>query len=231
MAPFLLSIPYIETQERTVLPDSKIAVLKTPKDFLLLDCSPLTSKLAHYHAGKLIKKTFIVDGSTCNYDDPEFSLYYKLSAAHSSLTIDGNDDSVLQGRYTWLVAPENKLNAWQDNMISATLQTTSPGWEDVTWQRNITAQSEKVTIEDKVISLRKINMYFQIMLHKNVEVERCGNDLLLKNQGTVLKMTSTLPFAICGGQGFLDFHQVAQLKIVFNVSDFGGSYKIEFTKQ
>ena len=82
-------------------------------------------------------------------------------------------------------------------MISATLQTTSPGWEDVTWQRNITAQSEKVTIEDKVISLRKINMSFQIMLHKDVEVERCGNDLLLKNQGTVLKMTSTLPFAIC----------------------------------
>ena len=117
MDPFLLSIPHIETQERTVLPDSKIAVWKTPKDFLLLDCSPLTSKLAHYHAGKLSpilvvdKKKFIVDGSTCNYDDPEFSLYYKRSAAHSSLTIDGNDDSVLQGRYTWLVAPEIKCLA------------------------------------------------------------------------------------------------------------------------
>lgn len=50
---------------------------------------------------------------------------------------------MLQGRYTWLVAPEIKLNAWQDNMISATLQTTSPGCEDVTWQRNITAKVKK----------------------------------------------------------------------------------------
>jgi hypothetical protein len=43
-------------------------------------------------------------------------------------------------------------------------------------------------------------------------------------------MTSTLPFAICGGQGFLDFRQTPQLKIVFNTKAKGGTFRITLSK-
>ena len=236
MTGFLNSIPYVEVPEKTVLKNSGFAIWRTNKEYLLFDCSPLLTSLSHYHAGKLAPtlfidgKQFLVDGGTCNYDDPEFSLYYKRSCAHSSLTIDDNDDATLQGRYTWLVAPQIEISNWEDNTIRAKAKSQAPGWEDITWERSITANNNQVVIDDNVISQREINMTFQLMLHSDVKVERQGQDLLLITQDTVLKMTSPLPFTICGGQGFLNFRQTPQLKIVFNTKAWGGKFQIKLTK-
>ncbi len=236
MAPFLLSVPEVSVSERNILPHSGFAIWNTSEEFLLFDCSPLMHKLAHFHAGKLAPtlfvngKPFLVDGGTCNYDDPEFSLHYKRSAAHSSLTVDGHDDSVLQGRYTWLAAPEIKLENWQGSTISASLKSNAPGWKNIIWQRSISADDSQVVIQDTVTSPREIDMVFQLMLHHDVEVERSGKNLLLKNKDTILEMTSTLPFSICGGQGFLNFKQVAQLRLVFNAKACGGTFQIQLKK-
>ncbi len=237
MTPFLKSVPEVPFEEKTILRDSGFALWNTPENFLLFDCSPLLHKLAHFHAGKMAPtlfmggKPFLVDGGTCNYDDPEFSLYYKRSDAHSSLRINGKGDSLLQGRYTWLAAPEIQLGTWQGNTVSAQLQSTAPGWEGIRWQRSITVERDLTIIEDVVDSPTEIGMSFQFMLHHGVEVERSGKDLLLKNGDCVLRMNSTLPFAICGGLGFSNFKQQHQFRLVFNAYGCGGNFRIELHRE
>jgi hypothetical protein len=237
MTPFLLSIPESPASEKALLPASGLAIRRSGNDYLLFDCSPLMRKLCHYHGGKMSPilfvngRPFITDGGTCSYDEPEFSLYYKRSAAHSSLTIDGHDDSVLQGRYTWLAAPVIKLSAWRKNSISAVAESNAPGWENIIWQRTLTADDAGLLMEDTVTAQRKIKMTFQLMLHSDVKVIQDGEDILLKNQETVLRLRATLPVSVNQALGYRNFRQQPQLKLIFETTACGGNFKINLTRE
>ena len=230
MDSFNSTIPQIKNKEKVILPHSNLAILNNKKTFLLLDCSHLLRKLSHYHGGKLgitlfiNGKQFLIDGATCNYDAPEFSLHYKRAKAHSSLQIDGKDDSVLQGRYTWIANPTISFSNWNNNTISGTATSNAPGWEKIIWQRTITLEEKECTINDLVETNRNVNMTFQLILHKDVKIERIGKDLLLTNGDTTLKMSSTLPFEISTSLGFVDFQQTSLLKLVFSTTSAGGNF-------
>ncbi|MBO7740976.1 MAG: alginate lyase family protein [Victivallales bacterium] len=232
MTPFLRSMPQLPGPEKLRLSRSGIAVRSRGGDYLLFDCSPLLRKTCHYHAGKMGLtlfmggRPFLVDGGCCSYDDPEFSLHYKRSAAHSSLTVDGNDDALLSGRYTWPAAPEITLCDWVEDTISAALTSNAPGWDGVEWRRTVTAGETSVVICDEVNSRREIAMTFQLMLHSDVQVKQDGDGMILKNHDVVLRLTSTLPAVISDALGFRDFRQQPQLRLLFSSGAAGGTFGI-----
>ena len=100
----------------------------------------------------------------------------------------------------------------------------------IIWQRTITLEEKECTINDLVETNRNVNMTFQLILHKDVKIERIGKDLLLTNGDTTLKMSSTLPFEISTSLGFVDFQQTSLLKLVFSTTSAGGNFQIKFSQ-
>jgi len=91
-------------------------------NYLLLDCGPhgaSASAAAHAHADALSfdlaarGRTLLVDPGTYTYTgSAELRDYFRTSAAHNTLTVDGESSSVPGTAFTWRHAAHARLNRW-----------------------------------------------------------------------------------------------------------------------
>lgn len=190
MACFLQTLPDVpeatDSSER-LLRDSRLAIWSAGDCFVLLDATPRFGRFAHYHAGKLgvtlflAGKPFLVDSGCCNYDDEAFGAWFKTARAHSSLLIDGREDSVREGRYGWLHSPDCRLGEWRDGSIDSQLTSDAPGWEHVCWRRSLRVAADEVVIMDAVSAPPERDLCLIFNFHPDVEIELDGAIAVLRN--------------------------------------------------
>ena len=212
------------TGKSSLLSTAKLGIQKEKDAFLLLDCSPLLAQLSHYHGGKqgltlFLNGTHILaDSGCCNYDDTRFATHYKQPFAHSSLLLDGQGDSLLEGRYKWLLAPDCTLSAEGDVLVS-TLTSPLPNWKGVTWKR--TAQlisSEEAIVTDDVINPHSRKADFPLILHPHIRILQCNeHDAILEGKnGKRFALQSELPWTPGDGIGYLPFQCVPCRKLTIH---------------
>ena len=201
-----------KTELELLLDKSKIA-LKKDRDgnYLLFDCSPLLTRLSHFHGGKQAVtvffkgKEFLADPGCCSYDDDDFSLYFKQSSSHSSMLVDGHGDSVLQGLYTWRSAPVCRVTPWSNGIISSVMTSDAPGWEEVKWERTVEFHSGRLEITDEVISDSEHEYSFIFALGSRVECRIEGCKALLFNGGVEVEAVFEHPVEVINGKVFKNF--------------------------
>ncbi len=183
-----------ETRSEFLLPVSRMAFRRDSRHFVMLDASPSVTRYSHYHGGKnavilwFAGRPFCVDSGCCNYDDSDFAEWFKQPHAHSTLLIDGQGESVLNGRYDWRTLPEITLGQWQSGSIESQLTSPAPGWEGATWQRRLTA-TENVEILDRVTLPQERKLTFIFNLHPEVTADIKSDRILLTNYGVTVELT------------------------------------------
>ncbi|MBR4666540.1 MAG: alginate lyase family protein [Lentisphaeria bacterium] len=232
---FLAALPPAKNslENYLLLPDAGMAIYHENDDFLLYDCSPLVSKLAHYHAGKQAVTLFVhgipflTDSGCCSYDDPDFSGYYKQASAHSSLLIDGHGDGTLQGRYLWLNAAKCTLSDWKDGSVSSQLTTEADGWSGIGWERKIAIREGERTVilDDLVSSDRTVGMTFIFNLHPDVTVRKEGTAAVLEHRGQNVRIAFPGDFEVRDSMGYQDFTKIPGRQLIFRASGSGGEFR------
>lgn len=89
-------------------------------NYMLIDCGPHgTLNCGHAHADALAfevaarGRTLLVDTGTYTYTgSPELRDHFRLSAAHNTLTIDGESSSVPAGPFSWQHVAECRTRRW-----------------------------------------------------------------------------------------------------------------------
>ena len=212
---------------------SQIAVKRDGGQYFLLDASPLLDALSHYHAGKLAVtyfhggRPFLVDSGCCSYDDDAFAEWFKQPQAHSTLLIDGQGDSILEGRYHWLVAPTNELSPWNGNVLTAVMHSKVLAWKGVTWRRTATVEIAGLTLFDTVECDHEVTMEFIFNLHPDVKAEILpGNKVLLTNGSTALHAEFSAPVELLDGTGYLNYQKVPCKRLCVRITGKGGQLQL-----
>ena len=201
------------TEEQELLLENAGIALKKDREgnYLVFDCSPLLHRFGHFHGGKqavtLFFKgmAFLTDPGCCSYEDEDFSLYFKQSASHTSLLVDGHGDSFLQGLYSWLAAPVCRMTSWRDGTISSVMTSAAPGWEDVRWERRLDFRSGSLEIIDRVTSGTEHEYSFVFALGSDVECRLDGERVLLSNGGVEVEARFDGPVKAVAGKEFKHF--------------------------
>jgi hypothetical protein len=205
-----------------LMDEAKIALKKDVHgNYLLFDCSPLLSRLSHFHGGKQAVtaffkgKAFLMDPGCCSYDDEDFSEYFKQSSSHTSLLVDGRGDSVLQGLYTWLAAPVCQVTDWCDEgTILSTMTSDAPGWENVKWERKLEFKEGKLEITDTVSAAEEHELSFIFALSSEVRCSSGGREILLTNGDVRVKAVFEYPAEVIDGKEFKNFVKVPSKHLV-----------------
>ncbi|MBR2871957.1 MAG: heparinase II/III family protein [Lentisphaeria bacterium] len=214
-----------ETEEKEsvemLLDEARIAVKKDSEgNYLLFDCSPLLAKLSHYHGGKQAVsvffkgEAFLMDPGCCSYDDEDFSEYFKQSANHTSLLIGGKGDSVLQGLYTWLAAPDCKVSPWNNGVITSTMSSNAPGWEGAVWSRKVDFNSGRLELTDCVKLPREEELTFVFALRSGVECAVDGSKVLLTSGGVTVEALFPHPVEVVEGKEYKNFVKFPAKKLL-----------------
>lgn len=127
----------------------------------ILDCGPLgyLSLAAHGHADALSftlsvgGKEFLIDPGTYAYQaDKEWRDYFKGTAAHNTIRIDRENQSIVGGNFMWLRKAQSRLLAFKSNHSYDHIKTEHAGYARLS---NSVIHQREVTF-DKKANLFKI---------------------------------------------------------------------------
>lgn len=225
MSIFLATLGGGEEEElELLLEESKIALKKDRMgNYLLFDCSPLLHRLSHYHGGKQAPSVFfkgegfLMDPGCSNYEDEDFSLYFKQSSTHSSMLVDGKNDSVLQGLYTWHHAPVCEVTPWKDGAITSTMSSSAPGWEGVKWQRTADFKDGVLQLSDSVESAHEHEYTFIFALRGSVQCTAEGNRVLMTSGKVKVEGIFEYPVELLPGKEYRNFVKIPAVRIAMKV--------------
>ncbi len=120
---------------------------------------------AHAHADQLSvllkfrNRDMLIDSGTyCYHTEPVWRKYFKGTAAHNTVRVDGHDQAVYAGPFLWRNAPDARLEYLDTQAAAGTLAVNYPkGTVTHTRNLNITLhQPEFLTVEDS-LSAQDIN--------------------------------------------------------------------------
>lgn len=117
-----------KNQESQAFTDSGYYVLRSgqgeSEKLLVFDCGPLgyPSTAAHGHADALSiwlsigGHPMLIDPGTYSYLlYPEWRKYFRSTAAHNTVEIDGSDQSEMGGPYIWIQQAKSRCHAWHSS--------------------------------------------------------------------------------------------------------------------
>jgi hypothetical protein len=170
---------------------------------LVVDAGPLGYRrlAAHGHADALSftlsvgGREFLLDPGTCAYHtQPQWRGYFRGTAAHNTVRVDGEDQSVPGGNFMWLTHARAGCLAWAP---SAEIDTFE-GWHDgymrladpVLHRRRIVfrKRARRIAIDDTLLmkGTHDIELYFHCS--ERCEVERQADGCLLALDGVTLRL-------------------------------------------
>lgn len=176
------------------------AKAETPDEIkLLFDCGPLgyLSIAAHGHADALQfvlnvgGREFLIDPGTFVYQYPlEWRAYFRGTAAHNTIRVDGMDQSVIGGYYMWLKKAKSDLIYFQDDEEKTVVEGVHDGYrrleDPVLHRRKILLEKKKgrIIITDH-LECRKshyVEQYFHF--HPRCELKRLtATEYRISNDG------------------------------------------------
>jgi len=181
------------------------AKTETPEEIkLLFDCGPLgyLSIAAHGHADALQfvlnvgGREFLIDPGTFVYQyPPEWRAYFRGTAAHNTIRVDGMDQSVIGGYYMWLKKAKSDLISFQDDKEKTVVEGVHDGYrrlkDPVLHRRKILLEKKKrrIIVTDH-IECRKnhyVEQYFHF--HPKCELKRLtATEYRISNHGQNILM-------------------------------------------
>ena len=105
---------------------------------VLMDCAELGYGpiAAHGHADALsivvraYGKDFLVDPGTYDYYTyPQWRDYFRSTFAHNTVTVDGEDQSEMQGRFLWGKRANSRLVSWHTSDIETSIVAEHDGYQ------------------------------------------------------------------------------------------------------
>lgn len=226
-----------DNKDKYYLENTGFAIYKKDNDFMLFDCSDVGKGDSHLHGGKqgitlfIGGKPFLCDSGCCNYDYKEFETYYKHPSAHSSLLVNGEGDSRINGKYTWVNSCKCSLENWQDNSVQSTLVSDMPQWKNTVWTRKISFDNSVCQISDTVRSDEEKEYAFIFNLHFNAKAEKINEkSLYLINDNVRLKAEFSAPFEISDGMICSDCKNIPTNKITVKIKSKNCSLETVFKK-
>ena len=197
LAPFLKSLPAnmlygadTQTQTATYYPDAQLGFYRDAQQYICFDASLNPGQFSHYHAGKNAftyfygKEPILIDSGCCSYDDPAFS-DYKRADLHSSLLVNNAGDGVFTGLYYCPDYTTPECSGWQDNEITAKINSTVPEWQTITWTRTLKVEATGLEVMDQVenTSGKEKEFTFIFNLHPSIQSEITSNSQVFLKDG------------------------------------------------
>jgi Heparinase II/III-like protein/Heparinase II/III N-terminus len=174
-----------------------------------------TSIGAHSHADALSIEfridgiDLIADAGTFRYSDPMMRSYYRGTAAHSTIQIDGKDQSTSGGPFLWTTAAATNLIEHREEPDGSIIVSAAhTGYADITHQRHIRGNSDlsQLTITDELIGTEGRLVTSRFLLGPEIEVDLTDRTAVLRSSGNVLatmaladSLTWTIETGIEGG--------------------------------
>ena len=143
---------------------------------------------AHGHADALSFQLFIdgqpifVDSGTYNYHvTPEDRNYFRSTAAHNTVMVDGKEQSEMLGPFIWGKKANAELIFSEQDNDSITLAMEHDGYKPVKHTRTLYFDGDRrLQIRDEVLSSTKAAAKF--ILAPDIEVEERIDEVLLKRE-------------------------------------------------
>ena len=143
---------------------------------------------AHGHADALSFQLFIdgqpifVDSGTYNYHvTPEDRNYFRSTAAHNTVMVDGKEQSEMLGPFIWGKKANAELIFSEQDNDSITLAMEHDGYKPVKHTRTLYFDGDRrLQIRDEVLSSTKAAAKF--VLAPDIEVEERIDEVLLKRE-------------------------------------------------
>jgi hypothetical protein len=129
----------IDTKRREMFPDAGLACLRSDDGRLglLMDFGPLgfPSPAGHGHADALSlwlsidDEYFLVDSGTYAYHShPQWREYFRSTAAHNTVCVDGQNQSKMAGRFLWSAKANARLLQFRSDSRSVTIEAEHDGY-------------------------------------------------------------------------------------------------------
>jgi uncharacterized heparinase superfamily protein len=131
----------------------------------------------------------IADAGTFRYSDPAMRSYYRGTAAHSTIQIDGKDQSTSGGPFLWTTAATTNLIEHREDPDGSTIVSAAhTGYADITHQRSIhySGDLSQLTITDELIGNSGRLVTSRFLLGPEIEVDLTDCTAVLRSSGTVV---------------------------------------------
>lgn len=181
-------------------------------NYLLFDCGPHgIDNCGHAHADALSLelaangRTLLVDPGTYTYTgSPEMRDWFRSSAAHNTLTVDGESSSVSDGPFSWKTIARSECSSWISQERFDYVVASHDGFtrlsQPATHTRSIIFfKNNYWVLRDRVESAGEHKL--QILFHLDPRVsaslvEENGARLLVENNSTVALQIAAFPKSI-----------------------------------
>jgi len=138
-----------------VLGDAGIVVMRRGPTVALFDVGPFgPGGAGHSHSDTLSldvsvgDREVLIDSGTYSYMDPEWRAYFRGSAAHNTIGIDGIDQAVAAGPFRWAQKPEVKLDSATGTGAGCVAGTCS--YQGFTHTRKVEFGDSEFSITDEI---------------------------------------------------------------------------------
>jgi len=128
------------------------AVLQTGPHRMIVDAGPLGA-FGHGHADLLsiecsiFGEPCIVDSGTCGYTaEPEWRDYFRSTAAHSTITIDGLSQAIPNGPFGWQRRPAATITKWESSDGTDIIEAEHDAFPGVIHRRRVMAINPDVFV-------------------------------------------------------------------------------------
>lgn len=156
---------------------------------VVFDAGPLglPPLYAHGHADALSfwlsygGQEFLVDpGTFTYYDHDSWRAYFRSTAAHNTIRIDGQDQSIPSGRFQWSHAARSQVERTQDNDERVELEAFHDGYRRLTdpviHRRGLrlSKRSKNLLITDRLLCAGRHDVEIFFHFHEHCEVKQIG---------------------------------------------------------
>lgn len=217
----------------------------------VFDCGPLgyLSIAAHGHADALSftlsvgGKEFLIDPGTYTYCEQKWRDYFRGTAAHNTIRIDGQDQSVTGGNFMWLRKAQIRLLKWESDGHYVLVQGEHNGYsrlkDPVIHQREIIFDKKEniFKIKDRIEAkgLHLVEQFFHFSEECDItpikpqkwQITNQGKSLIIrvdKNFQTMIINGDTDP--ILGWKSYR-FDLKKKINTMVNTTDFEGPFEFE----
>ena len=130
-------------RESQLFRDGGYAILRSGPHQAIVDVGPLGC-FGHAHADLLsiqcsiFGERCLVDAGTYGYTaEPEWRDYFRTTAAHNTITIDGASQAIPNGPFGWLQRPAARINEWQSADGIDVIDAQHTAYAGVTHRRRV----------------------------------------------------------------------------------------------
>ena len=181
-------------------------ILRSRDSRVIFDCGPLgyLSLAAHGHADALSiildyrGKEFLVDPGTFAYHtDREWREYFRGTAAHNTVRINGKDQSVIGGSFLWTEKAESQLLSISGSSVCGRHIGYRRLRQGVIHEREITFldPGNSYSVTDRISTRGEVQVEQFFHLAPECQCEREGDAFRIENGGAVIRIVPSTDIA------------------------------------